>query len=170
MLLPSLETLTTQLHPLLRDPCPSVLQKATYFFTECFDYIPGPLMAACPWLVREVGEVCAVVTSDAQMISTNDVSIMNNGLLILESLSLELENDKKDSLLTIVVDAVLKMVPDTVRSPKEFCRANSFYALNLIMKHFPAAFASYLDMAAKVLEAGLEGMPGDVGAGSGGKE
>ena len=69
-----------------------------------------------------------------------------------------------------VVDAVLKMVPDTVRSPKEFCRANSFYALNLIMKHFPAAFASYLGMAAKVLEAGLEGMPGDVGAGSGGKE
>ena len=69
-----------------------------------------------------------------------------------------------------VVDAVLKMVPDTVHSPKEFCRANSFYALNLIMKHFPAAFASYLDMAAKVLEAGLEGMPGDVGAGSGGKE
>ena len=62
-------------------------------------------MAACPWLVREVGEVCAVVTSDAQMISTNDVSIMNNGLLILESLSLELENDKKDSLLTIVVGA-----------------------------------------------------------------
>lgn len=39
------------------------------------------------------------------MISTNDVSIMNNGLLILESLSLELENDKKDSLLTIVVGA-----------------------------------------------------------------
>ena len=105
VLLSSLETLTTQLHPLLRDPCPSVSQKATYFFTECFDYIPGPLMAACPWLVREVGEVCAVVTSDAQMISTNDVSIMNNGLLILESLSLELENDKKDSLLTIVVGA-----------------------------------------------------------------
>ena len=100
VLLSSLETLTTQLHPLLRDPCPSVSQKAT-----CFDYIPGPLMAACPWLVREVGEVCAVVTSDAQMISTNDVSIMNNGLLILESLSLELENDKKDSLLTIVVGA-----------------------------------------------------------------
>ena len=105
VLLASLETLTTQLHPLLRDPCPSVSQKATYFFTECFDYIPGPLMAACPWLVGEVGEVCAEVMSDAQMISTNDVSIMNNGLLILESLSLELENDEKDSLLTIVVGA-----------------------------------------------------------------
>lgn len=37
------------------------------------------------------------------MINTNDVPIMNNGLLILESLSLELENDEKDSLLTIVV-------------------------------------------------------------------
>lgn len=64
VLLPTLETLTAQLHPLLRDPCPSVSQKATYFFTECFDYIPGPLMAVCPWLVGEVGEVGTVVGVD----------------------------------------------------------------------------------------------------------
>ena len=64
MLLPSLETLTTQLHPLLRDPCPSVSQKATYFFTECFDYIPGALMEATPWLVSEVSEVRAVTLSE----------------------------------------------------------------------------------------------------------
>lgn len=64
VLLPTLESLTAQLHPLLRDPCPSVSQKATYFFTECFDYIPGPLMAACPWLVGEVGEVRTAVGTD----------------------------------------------------------------------------------------------------------
>lgn len=69
-----------------------------------------------------------------------------------------------------VVDGVLKMIPDTVHCPKEFCRANSFYALNLIMKHFPAAFASYADMAAKILEVGLEGMPGDVGVEVEGKD
>lgn len=45
------------------------------------------------------------------MINTNDVPIMNNGLLILESLSLELENDEKDSLLTIVVGASAKHPP-----------------------------------------------------------
>ena len=37
------------------------------------------------------------------MINTNDIPIIDNGLLILESLSLELDNDKKDSLLTVVV-------------------------------------------------------------------
>ena len=36
---------------------------------------------------------------------------MNNGLLILESLSLELENDEKDSLLTIVVSDSAKHPP-----------------------------------------------------------
>ena len=64
VLLTNLADLTAQLHPLLRDPCPAVSQKATYFFTECFDYIPGALMEASPWLVSEVSEVRVVTPSE----------------------------------------------------------------------------------------------------------
>ena len=64
VLLTTLADLTAQLHPLLRDPCPAVSQKTTYFFTECFDYIPGALMEASPWLVSEVSEVRAVALRD----------------------------------------------------------------------------------------------------------
>lgn len=37
------------------------------------------------------------------MINTNDMAMVNNGLLILESLSLELPPKERDSLLTVVV-------------------------------------------------------------------
>ena len=39
------------------------------------------------------------------MINTNDMAMVNNGLLILESLSLELPPKERDSLLTVVVGA-----------------------------------------------------------------
>lgn len=63
-----------------------------------------------------------------------------------------------------VVDDLLKMIPTTVTNPKEFCRANSYYALNLIMKFFSGSFASFVENAASILEAGLQGFPGDVSA------
>lgn len=45
------------------------------------------------------------------MINTNDMAMVNNGLLILESLSLELPPKERDSLLIVVVG------PTDMRSP-----------------------------------------------------
>ena len=67
-----------------------------------------------------------------------------------------------DELAAFVVQSVLPMLPITAEYHDEYCRANTFYLLSLIIRTFPREVEESVPAYAELLREGMDGERGDV--------
>lgn len=67
-----------------------------------------------------------------------------------------------DDLAVFVVQAVMPMIPITAGYHDEYCRANTFYLLSLIIRTFPREVEESIPAFAELLREGMDGERGDV--------
>lgn len=61
-----------------------------------------------------------------------------------------------------VVQDIMNLIPLTAKYDDEYCRANTFYLIGLLIMNFSSQCEMYLQQFAEILEQGLQPIIGDV--------
>lgn len=61
-----------------------------------------------------------------------------------------------------IVEDIINLIPITAKYDNEYCRANTFYLIGLLIMNFSTQCEMYLQQFAEILEQGLQPMLGDV--------